>query len=324
MRRKILKSVLPAALLAAAVSLPAAPASAQPSSLSLTHARIAAHFDFAAGQMPENIALTPNGAADVTFAGSRQVAHLARDGHTRILATLPAPADGGVHTPALGFPLTTGIVRAHDGTRYVLYATGTSDLTGVWRLTPGGSPQRIAALPAASLPNGMALDERTGTLYIADSALGTIWTVPSTGGSPTAWSSAPQLASSGFIGANGIKLHGGAVWVSNLDRGTLLRIPIGPHGDATPVETKATGLTGVDDFAFTGHGNQVLAALNGPNAVVLVNSEGTRSTMLTPADGLQNPSSVAVRGHTVYVLSAAYATATDPNLILASLGHTRP
>jgi hypothetical protein len=35
--------------------------------------------------------------------------------------------------------------------------------------------------------------------------------------------------------------------------------------------------------------------------------------------GLQNPTSVAVRGRTVYVLSTAYTTATDPNLVLATL-----
>ncbi|MFF8860835.1 hypothetical protein ACF08B_02175 [Streptomyces sp. NPDC015139] len=72
----------------------------------------------------------------------------------------------------MGFPLTVGIVRAHDGTLYFLYATGTRDLTGVWRLRPGGEPQRIAALPANGLPNGLALDTRTRMLCITDFVLG--------------------------------------------------------------------------------------------------------------------------------------------------------
>lgn len=54
------------------------------------HVRIANHFDLAAGQMPENIALLPDGTANVTFAGSRQIAQIAPGGSTRILATLPA------------------------------------------------------------------------------------------------------------------------------------------------------------------------------------------------------------------------------------------
>jgi hypothetical protein len=53
----------------------------------------------------------------------------------------------------------------------VLYATGTPDLTGVWRLSPGRAPVRIAALPSTGLPNGLALNPQTGVLYIADSVL---------------------------------------------------------------------------------------------------------------------------------------------------------
>ncbi|WP_436842410.1 SMP-30/gluconolactonase/LRE family protein [Streptomyces niveus] len=283
------------------------------------NARIAAHFDLAKGRMPENVALSPGGTAYVTFAAARQIARVTPGGTTRILATLPEPADGGVHTPVLGFALTTGIVRADDGTLYFLYATGTDDLTGLWRLRPGGEPRRIAALPANGLPNGLALDPRTRTLYVTDSVLGVIWTVPTSGGTPTAWSTAPELASTGFLGANGLKIHRGAVWATNLDRGTLLRIPVLPGGRAGRVQTRATGLTGIDDIAFTGRGDRVLATLNGPSEVALVRRDGTHSTVLTAADGLQNPTSVALHGDTVYVLSAAYTTGQDPNLVLAHL-----
>ncbi|MFD3655693.1 hypothetical protein [Streptomyces sp. NPDC058620] len=237
----------------------------------------------------------------------------------RILATLPAPADGGVHTPVLGFPLTTGVVHAPDGTVYVLYATGTGDLTGLWRLIPGKAPQRIAALPADGLPNGLALDRHARQLYITDSVLGTVWTVPTTGGTPTAWSTAPELASTGFLGANGAKVHGGALWVTNLDKGTLLRIPIRLGNRAGAPQVKASGMTGIDDFAFTGRGNEVLATLNAPSELVRIQSDGTTSTVLDTDDGLQNPTSVALRGKDVYVLSAAYTTATDPNLLRARL-----
>jgi hypothetical protein len=42
--------------------------------------------------------------------------------------------------------------------------------------------------------------------------------------------------------------------------------------------------------------------------------------VLTAADGLSNPTSVAVRGSTVYITSGAYFTQVDPNLLLAKLG----
>ncbi|MER5893527.1 hypothetical protein [Streptomyces sp. NPDC001876] len=316
---KLPKSVMSAAAVAVAVAM-AAPAPASAVSPPIDHARTAVHFDLAKGRTPENIALAPDGTAYVTFAKARQIAAVSRRGDIRILATLPEPADGGVHTPALGFPLTTGIVRAHDGTLYFLYATGTADLTGVWRLRPGGQPQRIAALPAAGLPNGLALDARTRTLYVTDSALGTIWRVPASGGTATAWSTDPALAPAGFLGANGLKIHNGAVWATNLDKGTVVRIPILPGQRAGTAQVTATGLTGIDDFAFTGHGDQIIAALNTVNQVALIRPDGTHTTVLTDADGLQGPTSIALRGNTVYVMSAAYLTAEDPNLLLARLG----
>ncbi|MET7355245.1 hypothetical protein [Streptomyces mirabilis] len=316
---------LTAAGMTAVTALTASPAAACTGPLAKP--RIAAHFDLARGQMPENIALEPDGTADVTFAAARQVAAVSTAGTTRVLATLPAPADGGVHTPVLGFALTTGIARAHDDTLYFLYATGTSDLTGLWRLRPGGTPQRIAALPADGLPNGLVLDEHRGRLYVADSVLGKIYTVPtkgSTGSEPATWSAAPELSATGFLGVNGLKIHGNALWATNLDRGTVLRIPFGPGGGPGPVRIRATDLAGIDDFAFTGRGDEILAALNGPNTVVRIRRDGTSSTVLTAADGLQNPTSVALRHGTLYVLSAAYTTSTDPNLLLgpASIGRS--
>ncbi|MEV0476215.1 SMP-30/gluconolactonase/LRE family protein [Streptomyces prunicolor] len=320
MLKQLTKSALSATVVvAAAVTLGPAPASAV--SAPLSNARIARHFDLAKGQTPENVVFAPDGSAYVTFAAARQIARLSPDGTTQILATLPAPTDGGVHTPALGFALTSGIVRAPDGTLYFLYATGTADLTGVWRLRPAGTPRRIAALPADGLPNGLALDARSHTFYATDSVRGTVWKVPVSGGTPTAWSTATELASTGFLGANGLKIRGGALWVTNLDRGTVLRIPVLRDGRAGSVRTEVTGLPGIDDFAFTGRGDQLLATLNGSSEVVLVEPHGSPTTVLTAADGLQNPTSIALRGDTAYVLSAAYVTAHDPNLVLAHLNH---
>ncbi|WP_331771500.1 hypothetical protein OG948_48800 (plasmid) [Embleya sp. NBC_00888] len=324
MSQRKFKLTLAAVALAATTFVTAAPAGAAPvTGRPLTDVRIAAHFDLAAGQQAENISLSPDGSAYVTFARSRQVARVDARGTTRILATLPAPADGGAHPPALDAPMATGIVRTSDGTVYVLYAAGTADLTGLWRIRPGGAPRRIAALPADGVPNGLALDPHAKRFYIADSVLGTVWTVPVGGGTPTAWSTAPELASAGFLGANGAKVHDGALWVTNLDRGTLLRIPIRAGNRAGTPQVKASGLVGIDDIAFTGNGDELLAAVNAPNRVVRVRSDGAVSTVLVAGDGLQNPTSVAVRGREVYVLSAAFFTAADPNLLRARLGGRR-
>jgi hypothetical protein len=314
-------TALPSSAAPVATAQVTAVAQAQPPAEPVT-SRIAVHFDLSKGQLPENIALGPDGTAYVTFAAARQIAAITPSGETRILATLPAPTDGGVNTPVLGFALTTGIVRISDGTLYFLYASGDAASTGLYRLRPGQTPRRISALPAAGLPNGLAFDPGANELYLTDSVLGTISTVPLAGGRAEVWSSAPELASTGFLGANGIKVHGGAIWASNLDQGTLLRFPL-RHGRPGPVQVAANGLVGIDDFAFAGTGDeQVIATLNGPSTLVSIDAAGRSRTLMTAADGLQNPTSVAVRGRTVYVLSAAYVTATDPNLALATLpGH---
>ncbi|MFJ8948097.1 SMP-30/gluconolactonase/LRE family protein [Streptomyces sp. NPDC102395] len=323
MKKRLIGSVV-AAVAGLSLTTVAAATPGPAGAAALSRARVVAHFDLAKGQMPENAVIEPNGSVDVTFAAARQVARIDRHGATRVLATLPAPSDGGVHTPVLGFALTTGLVRADDGTLSFLYATGTADLTGLWRLKPGHTtPERIAALPADGLPNGLAFDPRSRAFYITDSVLGTIWSVPANGGRATAWSTAPQLAAQGFLGANGARVHEDALWVTNLDQGTVMSLPLCGHGAGTPT-VRARGLEGIDDFAFTGRGDEILAALNGPGKVVRIAADGTSTTVLDASDGLQNPTSVAVRGKDVYVPSAAYVTAADPNLLHARLpGHGR-
>ncbi|WP_406010336.1 hypothetical protein OG440_32685 [Streptomyces sp. NBC_00637] len=299
--------------------LATAPATADEPAVSAP--RVVAHFDFAKGETPENIALEPDGSADLTFSNARQVANVTPQGRKRILATLPAVADP--HTPVVGAAVVLGIARAQDGTLYVNYATGTR-ATGIWRIpSGGGKPRQIAQLPTNGFPNGLALDERRNVLYAADSVLGTVWRVPRSGGKPTAWAEGAALEPrnappAARVGVNGIKVHRDAVWVSNTNAGTLLRIPVRDSGCAGAIETRATRLYAIDDFAFVDrHRDTALAALTGGSEVALVRPDGTHQVVLTPRDGLSNPTSVAVRGRTAYVPSAAYFTRKDPNLLLA-------
>ncbi|RRR87529.1 SMP-30/gluconolactonase/LRE family protein [Streptomyces sp. RP5T] len=302
--------------LAATAALLTAASTVTAATMPLSAPRIADHFDLASSQQPENITIDRTGTAYLTFSFARQVVRLIPGGRTHVLATLPAPAEAD--TPNLGRAFVGGIARADDGTLYATYATGTADLTGIWAVRPGGRPRRIAALPADGLPNGLALDQHTGRLYVTDSVHGVIYRLPVHGGKATVWAGGEALQPTTFAGANGIKLHNGAVWATNSDHGTVLRIPVTTRGSAGPVEVRAKGISAIDDFAFTGRGDTLLAAHNG-NGVDLVRPDGTHTAVLTAADGLQTPTSVAVHGHRVYVPSAAYLTNTDPNLLIAHL-----
>jgi hypothetical protein len=165
---------LSAAAAAAACLLAVAPPAAA-ASPPISNPRIIVHLDFSRGQTPENLALEPDGSADVTFAEAAQVARVSPDDQVRILAQLPEPAEGAacpVLGPLLRAPaLTVGIVRDHAGSLYVALCTGSPDQQGIWRVSPDGSASRIAALPADGIPNGMALDQRHGFIYVADSLL---------------------------------------------------------------------------------------------------------------------------------------------------------
>jgi hypothetical protein len=324
--RTAIATLLTATALTSGSAITSATAQAQPARSvgiagpKLVHPEILAHFDLAGGQLPENIVLDENGAVDLSFAGSRQVARITSSGHTRVLATLPAPsAADGANTPVMHFALTTGLVRTPDGTLYVLYAAG-GTLTGLWKIpAAGGTARQIAYLPGDGLPNGLALSADHRYVYAADSVLGAVHRIRLSTGTVTTWAKGKALEPSGFLGANGVKVHRGFVWVSNLDQGTLLRIPLTTSGGAGTPTVAARGLVGIDDFAFTGHGDTLIAALNQPNTIDIVQPGSGHRTVLTAADGLQGPTAVAVRGTTVYLPSAAYNTGTDPNLLTATL-----
>ncbi|HWO65387.1 MAG TPA: hypothetical protein VNO31_35665 [Umezawaea sp.] len=294
-----------------------APLQASATTTHLSSPRIVAHLDLAAGQQVENITLEPDGSADVTFAYSRQIARISPRGAVRVLATVPAPPPGS-KTPAFGGdPIVGGIERDHDGTLYFAYSTGTAELTGLWRLRPGGTPQRVVALPPTGVANGLALNG--GYLYAADSVLGTIWRAPVGGGQAVAWSTAPELAQSSLAGANGLAVHNGAVWTTNTDTGSVVRVPVERDRSAGAATVVATGLGLIDDIEFTGGGDTLLVAGIAANEVLLVRPDGSHTVVLTGVDGLQNPTSLARRGDTVYIGNAAYFTGVDPNVLTARL-----
>lgn len=283
--------------------------------------RFLAHFDRAAGQVPESIVLERDGAAVVGSIVSRQVARATTSGRVEVLATMPEPADGGVDTPMGGFACVTGIARSDDGSIYFLYNAGDPELTGLWWLGPSGEPERVAAMPVASFLNGITRDERTGDFYVTDSTEGHVWRWNRGGGAPEIWATGRVFAPTEFAGANGVKVHNGAVWVSNTDDASIVRVPITADGTAGPVTTEADSLTSVDDFAFTGRGDELLVTLNLPHEVALVEPRGETSVVLTESDGLQNPTSVAVRADTAYVASGALTTGGDANILVAELAH---
>lgn len=160
------------------------------------------------------------------------------------------------------------------------------------------------------------IHEEHDQFLAADSVLSAVYSITFDSEVST-WSDDAALAEDGFLGANGVQLHGGDVYVSNLDAGTILQIDLTADGTAGEISA-ADDLVGIDDFAFTGREDQIVATLNPSSEVVLVH-DGERTTVLTEDDGLSNPTLVLVQEDTIYVPSAAYVTQDNPNLLTATL-----
>lgn len=177
------------------------------------------------------------------------------------------------------------------------------------------------AVPAAGWLNGLAYDAQQHALYATDSTLGAVWKISLADDTASIWEQDTQLqpATAFGKGANGVKIQDGDVWVSNTTLGTLLRIPISRNGTAGTVSVAAQGVTGIDDFAFASDGEVVAAQNQVSEASVIDVRTGVHATVLTAANGLSGPTSVAVRGNTVYITSGAYSTGIDPNLLEGTL-----
>ncbi|MFY1632288.1 hypothetical protein ACN27F_03210 [Solwaraspora sp. WMMB335] len=315
-----------AALLTAVAATPAALAAPVPAhhpghsaGTRLSDVRVLAHFDRSAGQAAESIALEPDGGVVIGMIPAREVVRVAPDGTVQSLVTMPLPPDGGGTTPVIGIPVVTGVARSDSGAMYFLYSAGQGGLTGVWQIRRAGPPRLVVPLPADTMPNALVIDRTRDRFLITDSTGGRIWQAPLRGGRASVWSADSALAPSGFFGANGMKIHNGAVWASNSDRGTIVRIPVARGGGSGRAEVRATGLEGIDDFDFTGRGAEILAAINQASKLVRVGADGAQETLLDAEDGMQGTTAVVVRGNRVYVTNGANLAGNDPTLMLAEL-----
>jgi sugar lactone lactonase YvrE len=301
---------LPAALVAvAAIVFVALTASASAATL-----RTVLAFNPAAGQTPENLAIDRDGTVYVSLAFASEIRRFSSDGGQ---TSLVLPTMGGI---------TVGVAidRHHDGDLDVAVRSPDPAAAGIWRVprTSFADPVRIAALPTSSFPNGITFDAE-GNLYVADSTLGVIWRIARGSSQATVWSESPLLDPTGasfmgfsLPGANGIKIRGDVVYVSNTATQNILSIPILGDGDAGTPAIRFAGIQ-ADDFAFAANGDLYIAE-NPLSRLIRVTPDGETTTLATQADGLDNPSAVAFdpRPHhrtDLYITNAAYF-GTHPSL----------
>lgn len=294
----------------------------------VTDVKTAATFDFAAGEIPENITANLDGSVTLSMLGSCAVCE--RTHGPELMRLSPSGERTVLATGQVGEAIS-GNARGSDGTvYYALWAPGNAARNGVYKLLADGTPERIAALAPDSGPNGLAVAPDGRTLYVADSLKGIVWSVPVAGGSVTPWLTdaalAPVPTEALPIGANGLRFHNGALWVSNFNKGTLLRVPVTTTGVPGPLRQVAGGLPNIDDLSFlTPRSDVVFAAQNGsssnngPDRVVAIYPNGTYKPVLTSADGLASPSATAVRGNRLYITDGGVPEPHDAKLQTARI-----
>jgi sugar lactone lactonase YvrE len=236
-------------------------------------------FDPQQNEFPEGLAMTRRGDIFVSMAFTGEVRHVDPAGRQRTLAAIP-PAPG----------LLLGLTSPRPGLLYAALTSGVAETHGVWAVTESGQTRRIAALDPVGQPNGITTD-RHGNIYVGDSLLGVVWRITRSG-AVERWSADPLLtpdpASGIGLGANGVLVRHGDLYVANTDRALVARIPIRGDGSAGPARRYVADprLVGADDLAFDVRGNLYVTTDGLGNSLVRVTPAGRVDTIADQRDGL--------------------------------------
>ncbi|WP_148615935.1 SMP-30/gluconolactonase/LRE family protein [Nocardioides rubriscoriae] len=219
----------------------------------------------------------------LVLAGISRVDHTTGDTRGIRGELIRRAADGGERTLFSPPPGTAAGVTAvaPDGGLFMA-ATGSAAGRGLWRVEPDGDGHLLAATPDGSWPNGVSFGPSGpgGPVYLADSALGVIWSIdPATGALDRAFTGDVLRARPGALapGANGIQVFGDQMYVTNSDAARLVRFDVDDRG---ALQNPTVVLSGVpaDDFAFAEDGTVYLTT-HVFDTVVRADPDGRRAVI---------------------------------------------
>lgn len=186
-----------------------------------------------------------------------------------------------------------------NGDLYIALAAGVD--RGVYRMDRDGEIELLPGSNQIFFANGLAFDD-VGTLYVTESVSlsiilppgkpagpGSIWRIPRRGQAEL-WMRDELLRGTGalgqpvWIGANGIAYYHGNLYVTNTEKGTVMRIPVQKDGSAgvpevwylldvpeSPLYGAPLPVAG-DGCVLDVHGNLYVAVLT-RSAVVRINAK---------------------------------------------------
>lgn len=208
-------------------------------------------------------------------------------------------------------PASPTSMNAHpDGGLVVLGGTVGSSPQFAWHVTSAGRMSPIVAVDGALFFNGSTPFRRNHLLAV-DAILGRIYDIDLRARSASVWFDHDLLrkvtAEPMLPGANGIKIFGRYVYVSNTDRALFLRIPFDSEGTPGEIESVAERLR-ADDFAFDRSGNAFLTT-HIHNSILRLTPAGARINVAGVDDGMAG-STAATFGVTPETSSSLFVTTT--------------
>jgi hypothetical protein len=212
------------------------------------------------GTVLENIAISSTGDLFVTSLFEGIVYQVSPSGSSVVFGQVPGEL--------------AGIAFGTDGT---LVGAGQKSF---YQFAPDGTSSLVTGIAGAGYLNGVT-PFRPDTFLVADDGAATIWKIDLSTGSATEWLVHDLLAAppNGLpIGSNGIKLFGGAAYISNTGAETIVRVPILADGSAGAPEVYASSIA-ADDFAFGTDGS--IFATTQTGTLIRLHPDGTRSTIST-------------------------------------------
>lgn len=266
----------------------------------------------------ENIAVRGSGGILVTVHNRNELIYL-DPGQSKqppvVVHTFSAAPSGIVEVESDQFYVSTGTIGERGS--YAVFKVDMSGfkIDGNGDVTTSAAVSKVADVPNALFLNGSALLNREeGVILLADSILGALYRLQISSAKVDLWIQHERLEKVTdnplLPGVNGIKVYKGALYLSNTDARTFLRIALDESGASTgEIELLQENLN-VDDFAFDADGSSYLTT-HIFQSVVKLRGDGTRSRIAGgPDDRTCAGPTAAAFGRTASDRTSLYVTTT--------------